>query len=257
MENFPPLEAASKEGLLAIGGDLSESRLLMAYRNGIFPWYGMGDPILWWSPDPRCVIFPAKFKRSRSLNKAMKKQSFHFTLDTAFTRVITECAAPRKSLRDGLCGNLSGNLSDDLHDHSQNTSPSNAQNDSPTDAADTWITADMARAYIGLHRSGFAHSAEIWQRDQLVGGLYGIAIGGVFFGESMFSRVPDSSKAALALLIEQLVQWDFRLIDCQVSSAHLLTLGAEEIPRANFITHSQTAQALPGKPGLWSTAPAA
>lgn len=217
MENFPPLEAATREGLLAIGGDLSERRLIAAYRSGIFPWYGAGEPILWWSPDPRCVIFPSRFKASRSLKKTLRQQPFRFTLDIAFERVIAECSAPRDASKGG-----------------------------------TWITAEMARAYTGLHRSGVAHSAEIWQRGRLVGGLYGLSLGGVFFGESMFSRVADSSKAALALLIERLLRWDFRLIDCQVCSAHLLSLGAEEIPRAEFIGRLQSALTLPGKPGNWS-----
>lgn len=145
----------------------------------------------------------------------MRRRGFRFTLDNAFTQVITACSAPR-DLANG-----------------------------------TWITTDMARAYIGLHRSGIAHSAEIWQRDELVGGLYGIALGGIFFGESMFSRVSDASKTALAKLIERLILWDFRLIDCQVSSAHLMSLGAEEIPRTEFINHLQCALALPGKPGKW------
>ena len=215
-ESFPPLEAATREGLLAIGGDLGEQRLISAYRNGIFPWYGAGEPILWWSPDPRCVLFPKTFVPSRSLQKRLRQGRFRFTLDSAFERVIAECARPRHGAQNG-----------------------------------TWITAEMARAYTGLHRSGIAHSAEIWQRGRLVGGLYGLALGGVFFGESMFSRVADSSKVALALLIEQLLEWDFRLIDCQVSSAHLLRLGAEEIPRAEFIARLQTALPLPGRPGTW------
>ncbi len=233
-ESFPPLETANQEGLLAVGGDLGEARLLQAYRSGIFPWYGAGEPILWWSPDPRCVIFPAKFKLSRSLKKSIRQSGFHYTLDTAFERVVDECSKPRRH---------SGN------DHG------------------TWITAEMARAYLGLHRSGIAHSVEIWQpmphgrsRDQshgkshgkLIGGLYGLAIGGVFFGESMFSHVRDSSKMALALLIEHLLQWDFRLIDCQVVSPHLLSLGAEEIPRSEFIEQMEFALTLPGKPGNWS-----
>lgn len=213
---------ATREGLLAVGGDLSEARLLAAYRGGIFPWYGRGQPILWWSPDPRCVLFPSRFKPSRSLKKSIRQGRFRFTLDTAFARVIGECAAPRDSASGG------------------------------TDS--TWITAEMARAYIGLHRSGIAHSAEIWQRERLVGGLYGLALGGAFFGESMFSRVADASKAALAGLVERLLRWDFRLIDCQVSSPHLLSLGAEEIPRAEFMAQLQSALDLPGKPGGWSKA---
>lgn len=220
--SFPPLEAANQDGLLAVGGNLSEECLLNAYYRGIFPWYTEGEPILWWSPDPRCVIFPEKFKPSHSLKRSIRKQGFTFTMDTAFARVIAECAAPRDT-------------------------------DADNSGSGTWITAEMAHAYTGLHHSGFAHSAEIWQHEQLVGGLYGIALGGVFFGESMFSRVVDSSKAALAMLIEQLLQWDFRLIDCQVCSPHLLRLGAEEIPRTKFIAHLQSALRLPGQPGNWSS----
>ena len=227
IEDFPPLEAATKEGLLAIGGDLSEARLLKAYRSGIFPWYGASEPILWWSPDPRCVLFPDQFKCSRSLMKSIRRSRFHCTLDAAFERVIAECSVPR---------NTSRNTSQDA-------------------ASGTWITAEMTRAYVGLHRCGVAHSVEVWQQDRLVGGLYGIALGGVFFGESMFSRVSDSSKAALAFLIERLRRWDFCLIDCQVTSPHLLSLGAEEIPRAEFITRLQSALRLPGHPGNWSADP--
>lgn len=222
--DFPPLETASATGLLAIGGDLGQTRLLAAYRNGIFPWYNPGEPILWWSPDPRCVIHPARFKPARSLMKSIRRQSFRFTLDAAFARVVAECAAPRKITRNG--GGEGG----------------------------TWITAEMARAYTALHRSGFAHSAEIWQDERLVGGLYGVALGGVFFGESMFSRVADASKAALALLIEHLLEWDFRLIDCQIASPHLLRLGAEEIPRAEFVDQLRAALELPGKPPPWGNA---
>lgn len=216
---FPPLEAATAEGLLAIGGDLSERRLLAAYRGGIFPWYAPGEPILWWSPDPRCVLFPARFRVSRSLRKSMRRGRFCFRMDTAFARVVAECAAPRAH---GAPGRAS------------------------------WITPEMARAYTGLHRAGFAHSAEIWQCGRLVGGLYGVALGGVFFGESMFSRANDASKAALAFLIERLLQWDFRLIDCQVCSPHLLRLGAVEIPRAEFVRRMQTALRLRGRPGSWA-----
>lgn len=214
-DEFPAEEDAREDGLLAIGGDLSEARLINAYRRGIFPWYGKRGPILWWSPDPRCVLFPEKFKPSHSLKKMLRQRRFHWTLDTAFERVISECAAPRN------CTN------------------------------DTWITADMAQAYINLYHAGIAHSAEVWHHDKLVGGLYGVAIGGVFFGESMFSRVPNASKIALALLIDQLLQWGFCLIDCQVSSAHLIGLGAEEIPRTEFIKHLQCALDFPGNPEPW------
>ena len=228
LEKFPPLETATREGLLAVGGDLSEARLLYAYRNGIFPWYGAGEPILWWSPDPRCVLLPHKFSPSRSLKKFLRQRRFDFTLDTAFARVIDECAAPRDMPANGYGG--------DKHEKS---------------GGGTWINADIKRAYTALHRAGIAHSAEIWQGGELVGGLYGLAIGGAFFGESMFSRANDTSKAALALLIAQLREWDFRLIDCQVSSAHLLRLGAEEMPRDAFIKLLQAALCLEGKAGSW------
>ncbi|MGI9311784.1 MAG: leucyl/phenylalanyl-tRNA--protein transferase [bacterium] len=215
-EWFPPLHAASEEGLLAVGGDLSEQRLLAAYRRGIFPWYGPGEPILWWSPDPRCVIFPDKFEPSRSLRKSIRRYRCGFRLDTAFERVIAECAAPRDNNND-----------DD-------------------DTNGTWISDEMMRAYIGLHRRGVAHSAEVWRRGELIGGLYGIALGGAFFGESMFSRAADASKVALALLIEQLLRRDFRLIDCQVCSPHLLRLGAEPIARERFIARLESALRRPG-----------
>ena len=221
---FPPPEAASAEGLLAVGGDLSERRLLAAYCGGIFPWYAPGEPILWWSPDPRCVLFPAQFKPARSLRKTMRRENFRFAMDTAFARVIEECAAPRP------------------RSQSQNGGAS----------APSWITPEMARAYTALHRAGIAHSAEIWRRGKLVGGLYGVALGGVFFGESMFSRADDASKAALARLMEMLVRWDFQLVDCQVRSAHLLRLGAVEIPRAEFMRKLRAALRLRGRPGSWA-----
>ncbi|MDD9858379.1 MAG: leucyl/phenylalanyl-tRNA--protein transferase [Gammaproteobacteria bacterium] len=219
---FPPPHAATDEGLLAVGGGLSEARLVAAYRSGIFPWYGPGEPVLWWSPNPRCVLFPERFKVSRSLAGSMRRGGFEFTLDTAFARVISECAAPRRGAGQ---------------------------------AAGTWITPEMARAYTALHRSGIAHSAEVRRRGQLVGGLYGLAIGGVFFGESMFSRASDASKVALARLIECLLEWDFCLIDCQVCSPHLLSLGAEALPRAEFLKRLPSALKRPGKPGLWAGAP--
>ncbi len=212
-DDFPPLACATAEGLLAVGGDLSAARLVAAYRRGIFPWPVAGLPMLWWSPDPRTVIFPRRFRAARSLGKSIRRQGFEFTLDVAFDRVIAQCAARR--------------------------------------VGGTWLTAEMRSAYCGLHRAGIAHSAEIWQGQRLVGGLYGIAIGGVFFGESMFSRATDASKAALAMLVAQLLTWDFRLIDCQVRSAHLTSLGAEEIPRSEFIQHLQAAIDLPGKAGPW------
>ena len=199
IEEFPDVKYATDDGLLALGGDLSPERLLYAYRKGIFPWYNPGEPILWWSPDPRCVIIPQDYRPSRSLKKSIRKENFEFTLDHCFEKVISQCAAPRA--------------------HGPNT----------------WITSDMREAYIGLHDLGHAHSVETWKDDQLVGGLYGICLGQMFFGESMFSTVSDASKAALCFLISKLIEWDFQLIDCQITSAHLLSLGAVEIPRKEFI----------------------
>jgi leucyl/phenylalanyl-tRNA--protein transferase len=198
VEPFPPLESANEDGLLAMGGDLSPERLVLAYKSGIFPWFNYGDPILWWSPDPRCVIFPDQFKPARSLKKSIRNRGYRFTLDSAFDQVINRCAGVRK----GQSG--------------------------------TWITKDMQKAYRKLHALGVAHSAEVWEHDTLVGGLYGVSLGSIFFGESMFSTKTDASKMALACLIEKLVAWEFTLIDCQVSSPHILSLGAVEIPRAEF-----------------------
>lgn len=202
---FPPLEEATVDGLLAIGGDLSSERLLAAYRKGIFPWYNPGQPILWWSPDPRTVLYPSRLRISRSLRKTLRHSHFRITTDTAFDRVIVECA---ESKRDGT-------------------------------VASTWITTDMRSAYLNLYRLGYAHSVETWQHNRLVGGLYGVAIGGIFFGESMFSVTRDASKAALAGLVSQLLQLDFRLIDCQLPSTHLFSLGAQSIPRMEFVEELQ------------------
>lgn len=215
IENFPEVKYATEQGLLALGGDLSSQRLISAYRKGIFPWYQAGQPILWWSPDPRCVLFPVQYKPQRSLKKSINKQHFVFSFDQTFADVIDHCAAPRAN------------------------------------STDTWITADMKQAYIALHHLGYAHSIETWQGERLVGGLYGIALGGMFFGESMFSQVSDASKAALHFLISHLTSWDFQLIDCQITSPHLLRLGALEIPRAEFIERLDCALACVGKPGSW------
>jgi leucyl/phenylalanyl-tRNA--protein transferase len=201
---FPPLHRASREynGLLAAGGDLSVPRLLDAYRRGIFPWFNPDEPILWWSPDPRMVLFPAEFKVSRSLKKRLARADYAVRVDTAFTRVMRACAAPR----DGQGG--------------------------------TWISSAMIAAYAALHEAGHAHSIETWMTGQngeeLAGGLYGVAIGRVFFGESMFTRRTDASKIALAHLARWLRENDFGVIDCQMNTAHLASLGAREIPRAEF-----------------------
>ncbi len=197
---FPDPALAEREpnGLLALGGDLSVARLLNAYRLGIFPWYGPGQPLLWWSPHPRAVLFPERLHITRSLRKSLRNGRFQATADTAFPAVIRACGAPRQGA-DG-----------------------------------TWITPDMLHAYERLAAAGHAHSVEIWREGELIGGLYGVALGRVFFGESMFSRGRDASKVALVHLVDRLLQTGFRLIDCQVSSAHLLSLGAETIPRTRF-----------------------
>lgn len=200
---FPPVEHASPEGLLAIGGDLSSRRLLEAYRHGIFPWYSSGQPILWWSPDPRAVLYPDNFKISRSLRKTLKRGTFRVTFDHAFESVIKACAEPR------LIGGA------------------------PSEG--TWITGEMKAAYTALHRTGYAHSVEVWSGSRLAGGLYGVALGRGFFGESMFHRETDASKVALAGLVNLLQRWEFAFIDCQLSSDHVLSLGAVEVPRSRFL----------------------
>lgn len=198
---FPPVERAlhTPNGLLAAGGDLSPARLLDAYRHGIFPWFNAGEPILWWSPDPRMVLFPEEFRVSRSLRKTLRRKVFEVRFDTAFEQVMRACAAPR-----------SGH-------------------------AGTWIHDDMIAAYTELHRMGVAHSVESWQDGELAGGLYGVSIGRMFYGESMFSRRRDASKVAAAHLAFQLLRWNFGLIDCQMNTPHLATLGAREIARTEFI----------------------
>lgn len=197
---FPPLESALREpnGLLAIGGDLSPRRLLDAYRRGIFPWYSEGDPILWWSPDPRMVLYPQALRITRSLAKVLRNKAYVVRYDTAFDEVMRGCAAPRE------------------------------------DQAGTWISAEMRAAYRRLHELGYAHSVETWIDGELSGGLYGVAIGRAFFGESMFTRVRDASKIALAHLVRRLAAEDYGMIDCQMYTEHLARLGATEIPRREF-----------------------
>ncbi len=195
---FPPVEHAAKSGLLAVGGDLSPERLLAAYREGIFPWYGAGEPILWWSPDPRFVLFPDELHVSRSMRQFLKKRVVRITFDRAFREVISACRKPRPG-QDG-----------------------------------TWITREMLEAYCALHDLGYAHSVEVWQGESLVGGLYGLSLGRAFFGESMFSAIPNASKAALVTLVEHLRKRGFDLIDCQVETDHLAGLGARPIPRRTF-----------------------
>ncbi len=197
---FPPIELALDEpdGLLAAGGDLSAERLLQAYRKGIFPWYEEGQPILWWSPDPRCVVYTADYKPSRTLRKLINRDLFEIRMDTAFREVVEACAAPR-SYSEG-----------------------------------TWITEDMLTAYCRLHHQGYAHSVECWQDGELVGGLYGVSLGRLFFGESMYSAVSNASKVAFVALVKHCQRLGFPMIDCQVTNHHLLSLGAVEIPRKRF-----------------------
>jgi len=197
---FPDVELAEQDpdGLLAVGGDLSPTRLINAYRQGIFPWYNPGQPILWWAPNPRTVLFPERLRVSRSLRKTLRRQLFSASVDRAFAAVLQGCAEPR--------GDQTG----------------------------TWILPEMMDAYTRLHRRRLAHSVEVWQEQTLVGGLYGVAMGRVFFGESMFSRVSDASKVALVHLVNILRAWGYRLIDCQVYSEHLTSLGAEPVSRRQF-----------------------
>lgn len=200
---FPPTAQAldNPQGLLAIGGDLSPARLVNAYRHGIFPWYSDDQPILWWSPAPRCVIYPDAVHISRRLRRHYNQGQYSLATDRAFTKVIEACAAPRR------------------------------------DQDETWITPEMQSAYIQLHEMGIAHSVEVYSDDELVGGIYGLALGSVFFGESMFSSRENTSKIALVSLCLQLHQWGFTLLDCQVSNSHLLSMGAQEVSRQDFERH--------------------
>jgi leucyl/phenylalanyl-tRNA--protein transferase len=214
---FPPVDQASPEGLLAVGGDLRPERLLAAYRQGIFPWYHDDQPILWWSPDPRAVLFPEKLHISRSLKRSLRPGLFCVTFDTCFSEVMTRCAGFRPQYPEG----------------------------------GTWITPDMIAAYCRLHELGYAHSVETWREHQLVGGLYGVAIGGAFFAESMFTRVDDASKVALVRLVQQLHNWGFCLIDCQQSSPHVTRFGAEDVPRQDFVARLSQAVNRPNRNGPW------
>ena len=204
--SFPPLRTARRQpnGLLAAGGDLSAERLLAAYRIGVFPWYSEGDPILWWSPDPRMVLFPDEFNVSRSFAKTLRNRVYEIRFDSSFEQVLDECAGPRRG--DAAEGRAPG----------------------------TWITPEMRAAYCELNRLGHAHSVETWIDGALAGALYGVAMGRVFFGESMFSRVRDASKIALAGLVSHLSAEHYGLIDCQVHTGHLESLGARPITRREF-----------------------
>ena len=216
-DRFPPVERALDDpnGLLAAGGDLDVPRLIEAYRSGIFPWYNEGQPVLWWSPDPRMVLFPRELKLSRSLRKRIARRDYVVKADTDFDAVMRGCAAPRSG-QEG-----------------------------------TWITRDMIRAYGALHRAGHAHCVETWIGETLAGGLYGVAIGRMFYGESMFADVPDASKIALAHLVRQLERWDFGMIDCQMTTEHLARFGAREIARAEFIRKLATLVNYPATGSRW------
>ena len=204
---FPDVSNANEDGLLAMGGDLEVDTLVSAYAQGIFPWFNDDQPLLWWSPDPRMVLYPKDVKVSRSLAKTLRRGGFTITCNSCFEDVISNCA-------------LRGRTSKTSDEHS---------------VEDTWITDEMNSAYIELHKRGYAHSIEVWQHDSLVGGLYGLALGKSFFGESMFSHVSDASKVALVMLCKALAEQDYTLIDCQVASDHLFSLGAVEISRELFL----------------------
>jgi leucyl/phenylalanyl-tRNA--protein transferase len=210
---FPPVERALKNpnGLLAAGGELTVERLLDAYRHGIFPWYSGGEPVLWWSPDPRMVLYCSEMKVSRSLGKSVRNKGFEVRIDTAFPAVLDGCGERRQ----------------------------------------TWLGAEMRRAYLRLHRTGYAHSFETWRDDELVGGLYGVAIGRMFYGESMFSRATDASKVALVSLVGELRAREFPLIDCQMHTPLLASFGAREIPRRSFLRELAALVHYPERPGIW------
>jgi len=211
---FPPLDAAEDHGLLAVGGDLSPERLLFAYSLGIFPWYNPGEPILWWSPDPRCVLFPSELHISRSLRRFLRRQPFRVSIDENFPGTIYWCRRLRANL----------------------------------DGSGTWITPEMQKSYLRLHELGFAHSVECWEGDELVGGIYGVCLGRCFFGESMFSRRDNASKVALVSLVQKLEQAGFTLLDCQQTTDHLLSFGAKEISRREFQNYLRVAEVPPYGP---------
>ena len=214
---FPHPEEADSDGLLALGGDLSEERLLNAYASGIFPWYSEGQPVLWWSPDPRMVLFPKDFKRHKNLRRTVNKGIFQVTFDRCFDEVIDQCAGIRNNSFEG-----------------------------------TWITDEMKTAYKNLHKAGYAHSVETWREGKLAGGLYGVSLGGAFFGESMFHLLTDASKVALWYLVELMLKWDFDMIDVQQETNHLKSLGAVPVKRKIFLTLLEKSLKKPTKRGLWS-----
>jgi leucyl/phenylalanyl-tRNA--protein transferase len=219
---FPPVDQADEDGILAVGGDLSVERLVQAYQRGIFPWYSEGLPILWHCPDPRFVLEPAKLHVPRSLRKVMNRGTYQVRFDTAFEGVIEGCA---RTKRPGQRG--------------------------------TWITRDMRKAYTKLFEQGLVHTAEAWRGDELVGGLYGVSLGGVFFGESMFAQADDASKVAFATQVEWMRSWGIGLIDCQQQTEHLARFGAEAWPRARFVAALQTQMTVPTHQGRWTLPPTA
>ncbi|TYQ15911.1 UNVERIFIED_CONTAM: leucyl/phenylalanyl-tRNA--protein transferase [Acetivibrio alkalicellulosi] len=211
---FPHPSLANRDGIIAVGGDLSIERLLLAYSNGIFPWFNENDPIIWWSPDPRFVLFPDNINVSKSMSKFFKKNVYTVTFDTSFDKVIKMCAKLRKD--------------------------------------NTWINQEIIDSYNNLHNYGFAHSVEVWFENSLVGGLYGVSLGNCFFGESMFSIMDNASKTALIVLCEKLLEKDFLLIDCQIYSKHLESLGAVNISRDEFLCHLKTGLTTKTLQGNWS-----
>ncbi len=219
----PSLAMRDPNGLLAIGGDLSATRLLAAYTQGIFPWYNPDEPILWWCPDPRAVLYPRDLHVSRSLSRRIRRGGFAVSVDRAFGAVLEACSGPRGRRTEG----------------------------DATLANRTWLGGEMKAAYQDLHERGHAHSVEVWQDGELRGGIYGMCLGRTFFGESMFSRMDDGSKIAMYFLCRQLAAWEFDLLDCQVASGHLASLGAVELPREPFLARLRESVAAPGHPGRW------
>jgi leucyl/phenylalanyl-tRNA--protein transferase len=214
---FPPPYLASKAGLLAVGGDLSAERLLLAYSMGIFPWYSDGEPILWWSPDPRLVLYPEEIRISKTLKKIIKKDKFHLTIDTAFDQVINACAQIRIEKNEG-----------------------------------TWIVQEMIDAYCRLHAAGFAHSVEAWYQGELAGGIYGVSLGKCFFGESMFSSISNASNITLVKLVEYLKELSFDMLDCQITTEHLIRFGAREVRRDVFLKQLSKSLEATTRQGRWS-----
>ena len=215
--SFPPAFLANEDGILALGGDLSVERLIEAYQNGIFPWFNKDDPFIWWSPDPRFVLYPADLKVSKSMRPYFNQKKFQVTTDQAFETVMRNCQQVKRQKQEG----------------------------------GTWITESMIAAYVKLHKAGYAHSVEVWQEETLVGGLYGVSLGKVFFGESMFSKVSNASKFGFISLVRKLIELGFDLIDCQQKTNYLGSLGAKEIPRQVFLQHLENNKLKPTLKGNW------